>query len=605
MIDSTRLRMINNILLNLSHIAEKYRPVFWILLLLLTTAILLFPVQLEYEYHPVQSPYIFGDNLPLFVSLYCLWMLLLLLLIFSRREAKWEKLALVCIFSIVFLGFWAIITPYFKHQDEWYNASHAQYLLDEHRLTLTHHFLGYFQFPNIHFNGAVLSSVTGIDLIPLRTLFVLFEELLLSSLTYIMFLKLLKNPTLAATGVLLLLIGNITISKVNIFHPSTFGLTLIPLFLIVLYNKASLNSAVGRLTAIIVFVAITMTHLISSLTLVLIQAAIYLVYKTKSSATLASGSLIALSIVIFLSWEIYWAQSLFGELLEFFPKMREQITLGNLFLSSETAMGSRSSPIWATAFKLFWWIFIYGFGSVIWFRYLLRFKKLNPPEQWCFGGLAGIIALTIMVTLAGQGGVQFTRFLLYASFFTVPIILMFIIGLRAYWKKLSITFIIILFAGSFPSFIVYNNMISVDRFYATEVSANEFLRSLYGKGEELDIYSSIALSPTNAYYLPKAGQVSELDSLHYEDKNELWASVTQELMYFTDWWGHSKYSVFLISDRYKGSYEHIFGFEPTDPRWQEFDNGLTKENKCYSNGHAAIYSPAAPAPPWHEIIPKN
>ena len=182
--------MIKKALLNLPQVAEKYRLVIWILLLLLTMAILLFPVHLEYEFHSVQSPYIFDNKLPLFSALYSIWMLLLLVLIFSKREARWEKLALVCIFAIVFLGFWAIITPYFRHHDEWYNAAHVQYLLNEGTISLEWEeipvYLGYFEWPALHFVGSTMVQITGLSILKIRTLFVVFEALLLPTLLYVL-----------------------------------------------------------------------------------------------------------------------------------------------------------------------------------------------------------------------------------------------------------------------------------------------------------------------------------------------------------------------------------------------------------------------------------
>lgn len=592
--------MIKKAVLNLSQVTEKYRLVLWFLLLLLTMAILMFPVHLKYEYHLVQSPYIFGNSLPLFGALYCVWMLLLLVLIFSRREAKWEKLALVCVFTIVFLGFWTIITPFFRHGDEWFNAAHVQYLLHEGTIPATHHFLGYFQFPGIHLTSLTLCQITGLSIVKVRTLFTVFEALLLATLFYVLLLRSLKNPAMSAIGVLLLTLGNITISKGNLFHPSTFGLLFIPLFLILLnrHEHALLETWQDRLLIIIVFLAITITHLITSLALALILGGIYLVQKIDKRVALTSAGLIALSLVIVLAWEMYRASGIFEDLLMFIPQMLQGISLENLFLSREVAMGGRTSPLWATGTRVFWWIFIYAFGSILWLKSLFRLKKLSPVEKKCIGGLAGITGLTIVVTLAGQGGTQFTRFLMYASFFTIPIILHFFLSLGDYKRRCSIALLaILLFVLSPPTLFVYNNMINVAAFYPSEVSAGKFLKSNYGEGEELDIYCSTYLAAMNAYYLPKAGVIGERARLSYEDKSGLWPSVNEQQIYFRDWWGHSRYSVFLISDRYKGSYEHIFGFESTHPEWLKLENKLLEENKVYDNGDCEIYIPRKPRPP--------
>ncbi len=591
---------------NLSQVAEKYRLVLWILLLLLTMAILMFPVHLKYEYHTIQSLYIFGDNLPLFSALYCIWMLVLLMLIFSRREAKWEKLALVCIFTLVFVGFWVIITPYFRHQDEWYNASHVQYLLDYGRINLTPRFLDYFQFPGLHLTGTTLCQITGLGIFEVRTLFSLFEALLLTMLFYVLLLRSLKNPSMAAIGVVLLLLGTITLGKAIPFHPETFGLLFLPLFLILLnrHEHAFLETWQDKFLVIIVLIAITITHLITSLALVFILAAIYLVQKIDKRIALTSVNLVILSIVIFLTWEMAWASFSFTELLKLFPRILEGIRFDNIFLSAEVAMGARTSPLWATGTRVFWWIFVYAFGSILWLKSLFRLKKLSPMEKKYIGGLAGIIALTVVVTLAGMGGFQFARFLKYASFFTIPFILLFILNLNDFKKRYTIASLtIVLFALSLPTLLAYNNMIMTQTYYPSEVAGSKFLKSVYDEGEELDIYCGIFHRPINRYWLPKANVDREDDPIYYEgNPAKLWPTVNVIVDRFLNWYGEREYSAYVYSKRQTGSYQHIFGFEPTHPEWLKLKDKLSDTNMVYTNGDYQIYVPAEPRPLQEETI---
>ena len=115
---------------HLTWIRGQNRALIWVLLISLTALLLLFPVRLTNEYHPIQAPYLF-ENLPLFGALFYLWMLLLLLLLFSKRDEDrltWENLALASVFGLVFLGFWVIITPYGSYADGIYNMGHVRYL---------------------------------------------------------------------------------------------------------------------------------------------------------------------------------------------------------------------------------------------------------------------------------------------------------------------------------------------------------------------------------------------------------------------------------------------------------------------------------------------
>jgi len=61
----------------LAQLKRSYGLSVWLLLTLLTAALLLYPVHLEPVYRPVQSPYIF-DNFPLFASIYYAWIGILL-----------------------------------------------------------------------------------------------------------------------------------------------------------------------------------------------------------------------------------------------------------------------------------------------------------------------------------------------------------------------------------------------------------------------------------------------------------------------------------------------------------------------------------------------
>ncbi len=603
--------MIRKAMLKLSQVAEKYRPALWVLLFLLTMAILYFPVHLEYEYRPVQSPYIFGSNLPLFGALYCIWMLLLLVLIFSRREAKWEKLALVCLFAVVFLGFWTIITPYFRHHDEWYNAAHVEHLLQAGGVSLhwetTPAYLGYFGWPGLHFIGSTICQITGLSIFKARTLFVIFGALLFPALLYVLFLRSLKNPSISAIAVLLVIVANITISKVSLFFPAYLGYMFMLSFLILLnrHEYTLLETWQDRLIMIVLFLAATMTHLITSLALIFILAGIYLVQKRGKKTLLTSAGSVALFLIIVVTWEMYWRRyTLFDTAGPALPETpgsalpetpgpallsSPDFSLRNLLLLAKTTIGGRS-PLWATGIRLFWWVSIYAFGSILWIKSLFRMKGLSPLEKKEVGGLAGIIGLTIVVTLAGQGGAQFIRFIMYAVVFTVPIVLRFFFNLGEYKRRYSFALLVILlFALSLPTFFVYNNMVSINATYPCEISARKFLESNYGEGEDLTLYSSIFATPINAYYLPKAELRTEPDYLGFKDKNDLWPGVGTLIREFEK--GHG---VFMYSKRSTALYENVFGFKSTHPEWLKLRNELSDENKVYANGYNELYVPAKP-----------
>ena len=149
------------------------RLLLWIVLLLLTSAILLFPVNLDFEYHAVESLYIFGDNLWLFGIIFVLWMTVLLLLLLGRI-GEWQRVTLVGIFAVVVFGFWVIITPYGSYADGLVNMGHVKYLSQTGSISFDHINLAYFQYPGLHLTGFALSEISGLEIMEIRPLFLLF-----------------------------------------------------------------------------------------------------------------------------------------------------------------------------------------------------------------------------------------------------------------------------------------------------------------------------------------------------------------------------------------------------------------------------------------------
>ena len=117
---------------NLNWIKGLNRVLLWILLLILTAILLIFPVQTVVKYHPVQAPYIF-TNFPLFVALFLIWLALIFVLFISKKNrlaVSWEHVVLAIIFGLVFIGFWCFISPNGSSADDIFSMGHVRYLLD-------------------------------------------------------------------------------------------------------------------------------------------------------------------------------------------------------------------------------------------------------------------------------------------------------------------------------------------------------------------------------------------------------------------------------------------------------------------------------------------
>jgi hypothetical protein len=126
---------------------SEIRLALWILLLGLTITILSYPITISPSYPlPVQTIYMF-DNLPLFAALFYFWMLVLLVLLFSKGEGLWDKLGLCLIFSSVFVGFWTFITPWAGSGDALIHLGELRYIRETGVITpQAHQIFGYLDF---------------------------------------------------------------------------------------------------------------------------------------------------------------------------------------------------------------------------------------------------------------------------------------------------------------------------------------------------------------------------------------------------------------------------------------------------------------------------
>ena len=129
------------------------------LFFVISLIVLFFPVRLELFYAPVTSALIF-QNFTLFAALYCFWFVLFFVLFFKRKNVV-DQVILLCVFSIVFVGFWIIITPWGGYADSNYQLGLVNYLLAAGKITLQNQNLWYFQFPALQILGTTICSVTG------------------------------------------------------------------------------------------------------------------------------------------------------------------------------------------------------------------------------------------------------------------------------------------------------------------------------------------------------------------------------------------------------------------------------------------------------------
>ncbi|MDD5038460.1 MAG: hypothetical protein PHN78_04000, partial [Dehalococcoidales bacterium] len=577
-----------------------HRLELWLLLIVLTLSILLFPTHLTLEYYPIQSiPAI--TSLPFFATLFCIWLLVLLLLLFSEREVgSWEKPALVVIFALVFIGFWLVTGPNTEFRyDGLINAAYPKYLLAEGtgKMPVGHPNLGYFYFPGMHLLALSLLQITGLTISQTVTLSLVFHLLLFSVLLYILFLKTLESPSFAAFGAILVLQGNMMLARYS-FFPGIWALVflMIFLFLLSIRGQALFETWQGRVLMLIMLAAITVTHLVTSITFFFILAGIYLVQRLyllrgKPTKTLVEPLTLALVLIVPIAWELYWATQFFETITKVTAHILQDLgELGVLtyVLHMGQAYVGGQVPLWAVITRYFWWVVLFLFGTILALKKLLRIKTLDPNEKIETGELLGVMALTAAVTLGSPGGSEYYRFLLYGAFFTVPIILRFLLNLSSNNRRLSLTLLIIVFSIlSFPTFLAHNNLVGTSTYYPSELQAGSFLERSYGKGEELAIFYSSGESGLLLFSVPDAYFRAAGEASHFKDKNDFWQSMNQ----LVDAFGGSSaanYKVCYLSKKIMVLSQHFFGVTLEDPNWQKLKDRLSYKDKIYDNGDVQL-----------------
>ena len=609
--------MVKKASLNLSQVVQNHRLGLWILLLLLTALILLFPVRLRYEYHAIESVYAFGNNLPIFGILYYIWLATLLLLLFSKgRNSEWQRVALVCIFALVFFGFWAINTPTGGHWDHLWQMGHIKYILETGSIAPDHLNLNYFQFPGFHIAVSALSLISGLELFEIRIIYTIFSGVLFTALLYLLFVNLLKDSYLSSLSVLLLLLGSI-LGRQQGFWPGSLSFIFILLFLLILTGRHA-NRMPGMgipmvVIMVILLAVLTITYLPGSACFIFILVGIYLLQKVAKRKVVALTT-VALILVMFLAWSMYLATSFFEGLAEYIP------TFVAGFITPAERVGSAltlvtPTPAWAISIKYFWLTLIIGFGGIIGICNLVEVKKMDTIEALETGGLLGVAGFLFVSFFAipGQLG-QGTRAMAYFPFFTIPIMLAFLSrfrrndtisyqnpllkehrGINKYtgFRRILASFggwfrrhiftllIILLFALSFPTFLIHRASSSSTAIYPYELSAGEFIELGY-ESKELNLFSDVYTCIMYTYYVPEAHLIGMQVVTGAED---LWQKMNKLVDDFENYGN----AIFVLSERFRQPPHQPAIMESTDPKWVEIVNRLAENNKIYDNGQIETY----------------
>jgi hypothetical protein len=582
--------LLNKIKSNLTLFAENHRPALWILLLLLTAVILFFPVNVTDAYHPIESLYIFGNQLPLFAIVFYIWLTLLLLLLFSKTGAAktdWEQLALVSIASMVLLAFWVIIIPYGR-LDFISNSSIVKMIQDAGMIPAGK--ATYMDFPGSHLLILSLSSVTGFSIFLTANLFMVLNAAIFSSLLYLLFNKLLHNSSVAAFAAILLMLGNQLLARGYTFWPGIISLDLLLAFILVLVHDESffLRTTSDRIAALIFLLATTIMYFQASILLPLILIGVYLMQRASKQVSIPLPIIIVF-IIIPVIWVIYRTIVVFPLLVNYSDSFLKDIFAGDFLFWVPfyyKANVGETFPEWANLIRLYWWALIFGLGTILALVHLFRLKRLTYDEKLVTGGLIGVIFLTIGTTLATPGGERFVHFLQYAAFFTIPALVTFLLNIDKRIKGYGFTALVIVSVViALPTFFVFNNKIGSDPVHVYDYEPMQFLGSTLGNNNNIVLFNSYGAA---YYYLPDAQYPSEMNGYYTEES--FWQTIDEGVQVFLQ---KDRNAVYIINPQTKLTSEIISGISVNDPGWQKLEQMLETGHAklIYNNEYVQLWKP--------------
>jgi hypothetical protein len=389
--------------------------------------------------------------------------------------------------------------------------------------------------------------------------------------------------------------GNISLDKLNFFHPRNLGVIMIVMFLVLVSrNKGKLFTTLpDAALMLIVAAATTMVHCVSSFVLFSIVVGIYIMQRWHREQSENVASLIFF-IFLPLAWAMYWAIITFQGILATFPEVFSEFTKGNglwfLKMMAQANVGG-STPLWASVDRLFWWVLIYGLGSFIGLWNLFRYNKLSAVGKMMTGVFLGIILISAVSTLASAGGSRFDTYILYGAFAAVPLLLWFLLQLGDHIRNYALVCLVILFFGlSFPTFLSNNNMVELDAYYPDEHAYSRFLESNFGAGENLSIYGSSFQLLLISYYTPDANFTGMHPVLEMQNVAGLWTDAAWINSVFQAQVGQTRQDViFTLSKRLMLPYEEYFGVTLDNPLWQKLRDNLSAQNLIYDNQDVEIF----------------
>lgn len=568
-----------------------WRLPLWSGLLVLTSLILAYPVNLRLEPAVLWSPDVI-PNLPIFGALIYLWMACLLVLLFTPsndRVAVWERLTLVALAALVFRGFWVIVSAvqhqgllHLKETKDWLEAAQV----------IPHY--AYAAWPGLSLTTAALGTTTGLQVYPAATLHTVLLVLILAICGYTFLLTVLRSSLYAALACLVVLAGDTWLHV--IYFPWIQGLVLSILFIMGVVAKSS--APPRQLVALLLFSGIVATHIFGAILAFAIVVSIWAVERltTRKPESELALTTVALYFVILVGWHLYWGEAAFGPLVRMayaeLSNLQGWLPFGNTLATAQEQVAG-GTAFWVSWSRLFAFVLEYALPALFFLWNLRRMRHLSGTTRRLMAAYFALGVLTVAVALLVRADVR--RTLTYSGFISISLLFLLLDRLGPLVRKTALVALSgALFILSLPMFLTPELNSPRFFYYPPEHAFGQWLQSVGGRGTGMTIYADAPNYWIAVYYVPNAIykiERSVLDFKNWTDSEVAWQVLIDLLDRFQAPSSGYTSKIFIEAPKMRLYTGYIFGLAADDPRWQEMHARLTRVNDhIYDNGPVALYA---------------
>jgi hypothetical protein len=576
-----------------------WRLPLWFAFLGLTALIVVYPVNLRLESFPLLSPDIF-PNLPLFGTLFYLWAASLLVLLFTpsgERAARWERLALVTLAALVFRGFWNIISPL---QGQALAHATATKIWLIHDRVIPYPQVAFIGWPGLSLTSALLSRITEVELFSSIAVLTVFMAILMGIATYVFLLNVLKLSLYAAVGSILILEGSLTL--IMLFSPGPLGLTLMVVLLAVLFAKrAAASPSSYFLVSLLLLTAEAVTRLEYSMLLLFILLGLwgFAALRRNQAEPGPATPIVLLSLIISVAWVAYWGTEAFSHITRqsmegLINPMRSVERLITVLTVAQTNFGE-SAPLWYSRTRLFWFAWLYVAGGVIWLWSLKKLLKLESTEGKLAAALLGLVLINLIsVVVSSRGFGELLRLVQSGVFFTCTFLLLFVRGLRRPMAKTGLGGLAFaMLVLSFPSFLASNLSINSFSTHRSLLTGGQWLESLYGTGQGINVFGTLADIPSVQFYLYDAKIIDGPHFLADQPWTEegLWRGIDGLITQAERAVEGGNSILYVHSFTFASQMSATLGVPTDHPRWGQITKRLSEgSHLVYDNGPIQVFN---------------